>query len=582
MLSADSATFEQHLKSRSAEISSAISQLFARPSESIPEVSELQGRIAHLLAVEKGHIVELEKSREEKFQLEERLEGASLRYLVAEKKLDRVKSATVAKLERQIAAGGGVFGAESAQADNDVKMENTDVDVAAAETARKEAVAASCKQKEQLDALEAANEKLTKEVTTLNVKMTHLTDDDYAKTDLFKHLKSQHEDVIKRINDLEATNVKLREEAEKLQAERTAYRVQLELESQAAVSEKGAQLRQAESDLTRIRTVRDELVSDVAMRKAAQNQDRLSVNQIKELAASKEDRVKALESEVERLGSLLNGSDFPPPTSPDVEAIPLEELRNRYATIERQYSMLKNELQSMGNAYKKASALANQKVGDLSALEDKAARLVAEKSKADQKYFGAMREKEARDQEFRTSRAQNAKSSEIVAQLKEAEAASRALLVNLEKQLAETKDAFSSMTGQHRKSQQEAAEQQIKLQGLEAQIDELKKSLGVKDNSINSISSTHRKAEVEIEALKVRLAESEKSVQSWQKKGLGNQSQEYEALRVRLFPSKAHLLFADHALEPDLLRNLQSEHQRHLHQSLRASFLSGMRQDSSR
>lgn len=497
-------------------------------------MSELQGRVAHLLAVEKGYIVELEKSREEKLQLEERLEGASLRYLVAEKKLDRVKSATVAKLERQIAAGGGVFGAEIIQADNDAKMENADVDVTAAETARKEAVAASCKQKEQLEALEAANEKLTKELTTLNAKMTHLTDDDYAKTDLFKHLKSQHEDVIKRINDLEATNVKLREEAEKLQAERTAYRVQLDLESQLAISDKGAQLQQAESDLARIRTARDELVSDVAMRKAAQNQEKLSVNQIKELAASKEDRVKALESEVERLGSLLNEPKSLSPTSPDVEVTPLDELRNRYATIKRQYSMLKNELQSMGDAYKKASALANQKVSDLSAIDDKAARLVAEKSKADQKYFGAMREKEARDQEFRASRAQNAKSSEIVSQLKEAEAASRALLVNLEKQLAETKDALSSVTSQHRKSQQEAAERQVKLQGLEAQADELKKSLAIKDRSVGSISSTHRKAEVEIEALRVRLIETEKSVQSWQKKGLGNQSQEYEALRVRI------------------------------------------------
>lgn len=53
------------------------------------------------MAEEKATIVELEKALSERQQFEEQLEAASLRYMMAEKKLDRARSMTVAKLEKQ-------------------------------------------------------------------------------------------------------------------------------------------------------------------------------------------------------------------------------------------------------------------------------------------------------------------------------------------------------------------------------------------------------------------------------------------------------------------------------------------------
>jgi len=542
LLTADLPIFSEHLKSRSAAISSTISELFSRSTATSPEVSELQGRIAQLLAAEKGHITELERTRLERDEYIDRLEKASLRYMLAEKRLDRSKSATVAKLEKQAifgggnalgsGLGGGNEGSGSGQDDSmNIKSENGD-DLFEAEEARKEAVAASAKQKEQFEALEAENKKLTTQVMTSNNRLSRLTDEDYSRTDLFKHLKSQHEDVIKRINNLEATNVQLREEAEKLQAERTAFRLQLENESQAALAEKEAHLAQAENDLARIRTARDELIADVSMRKASQNQEKASIEQIKELANAKEERIKALESQIERLGAQIgqpNGVASPESILEDLSA---DELHSRYANLERQYKMLSQELRSMGTAYTKASTLASQKLSNLSALEEKVTRLGAEKSKADQKYFAAMKSKEARDQEVRTLRAQNSKSSDIVSQLKDSEASFRALNINLEKHVAELKESLTAMTNQHRTCQQHVNERNIVLEGFKAQVEDLKKSLLAKDSSASTVSSAHRKAEVEIEQLKVRVEETQKSLESWKTKGLGNQSSEYEMLRV--------------------------------------------------
>ena len=538
LLAADSPAFNAHLKSRSTEITSAISKLFARATASVPEVSRLQGRIAELLTAEKGHIVELEKSRLEKDKLVERLEDASLRYMLAEKKLDRSKSVTVAKLEKQAISGGrnetgsGLGGAqESTNGHVDPKPDNSE-EIVEVEEARKEAVAASAKRKEQLESLEAENEKLSSQVTTLSNRLTHLSDDDYSRTDLFKLLKSQHEDVIRRINNLEATNVQLREEAEKLHAERTAYRIQMEKESGTAISELEAQLVQAENDLARVRTGRDELITEVTIRKTAQSQERISIDQVKELANAKEERIKALESEVARLKLQTGQSAELPSRSPTVGDLSPEELRSSYSSLEKQYSLLNNELQSMGTAFRKASTLASQKLSNAVALEEKVQRLSAEKSKADQKYFAAMKAKEAREQEVRTLRAQNSKSSEMVSSLKDSEAANRAVQVNLEKQIAEIKESLATVESKYRTSQQQMSERNISLEGFKVQVEELKKNLEAKD-AANSVTTTaYRKAEVEIETLRVRLEETKKSLDSWKSKGLGNQSNEYEALRV--------------------------------------------------
>lgn len=362
---------------------------------------------------------------------------------------------------------------------------------------------------------------------------SRLTDDDYAHTDLFKQLKSQYDDVVTRINHLEATNVQLREEAAKFRSERTAYRNQVDEEAQNAIAEKEMQLMRAETDLARIRNARDELLADQQMRKAAQEQEKTAATKVQELADAGQARITALESEVQRLRMEL---DKEKSTSKSVDEIPIEELRAKFSNLERQFSMLNTELSSMQVACKKYSSLASQKVTDFSALEEKVARLIAEKSKADQKYFAAMKSKEARDVEVRTLRMQNAKTSDIVSQLKESEAATRSLLANMEKQVSETKDALNSMMNKNYAAQQQVTEKNITIEGLNRQVAELKALSASKDSTLASASSACRQAETEVEGLKVTLADTKKSLENWKNKSLGNSSSEYEMLRVWLYP----------------------------------------------
>jgi E3 ubiquitin-protein ligase BRE1 len=345
---------------------------------------------------------------------------------------------------------------------------------------------------------------------------------------LFKHLRSQYDDVVKRINHLEATNVQLREEAEKYRSERTAYKMQLENETSSTIAEKEAQLMRAETDLARIRNARDELLADQQMRKAAQDQEKTSGLKLQELADAREARITALESESQRLRLQIEGSK----SDENINEMPLEELRAKYTSLERQYAMLNTELTSMQSAYKKFATLASQKVTDFGAMEEKVARLTAEKSKADQKFFAAMKSKEARDVEVRTLRMQSSKTSDIVSQLKESEANTRSLVSNMDKHASEMREALNAAMAKQRAIQQQLTESNILTEGLKHQVSELKALSVSKDSTLGSTNSSLRQAETEVAGLKQSLSDTKKSLDSWKTKSLGNSSSEYEMLRV--------------------------------------------------
>lgn len=529
LLFSDQAQFEDHLSSRSKDIRSVISRLFGRSRSFTPDVVELQKRISQLLAAEKEHAAELERVREEKDELESRLENASLRYMVAEKKIDRAKSTTVAKLEKQALLGG----MKPVEEVGSVKKEETTTngvtdnseELADMEREFNKVSAASEKQKLQLEKLQEENSRLTTQITELTVKSSTLTDDDYAKTELFKQFKAQHEDVIRKANDLEAKVNPLLQENQKLQSERTIFQNQLDADSRAVAAEKDQHLGICDANLLRIRAERDNLLADQSIKKATIDQDRDAVRKTRELNSALEDRINALESANDRL-NLQPGMEV---DVSELDSLSVEDLRARYHALDQKYNLLNGELTSMSSAFQKTSKLAGQKISELGSLEEKVQRLSAEKAKADQKYFAAMKSKETREGEVRTLRMQNNKSSEIMAQLRDAETSARALIANLEKQLVEAKDAHTIKTTDHRTLQHQKSLQDSEITRLTTQLAELKQHLTSKDTQLSTISSSCRAAEIEVAELQSTLKDTRRTLESWKSKS--GQSEQYEMLR---------------------------------------------------
>nr|POE56731.1 e3 ubiquitin-protein ligase bre1 [Quercus suber] len=505
--------FSEHLKARSANISSAIVDLFGRLPSASPDVEALRKQLNDLLANEKQHQVELRTALDQQQSLEERLEHASYRYMSAEKKLDRVRSAQIQKLERQATAGGGEAASPTVgKKGGTPKVENFEVNgdhtngtaSAELEADRNAAIVAAEKQKSQLEEIEVENERLTNELSAARTKLVSLSDDDYAATLLFKGLRSQYDDVIKRVNDLEATNVQLREEAQKLHAERTAYRVLVDEENRVQISETEASTARAETDLARIRNGRDEVLAELNIRKSGDDNRKASANSARELAEARDAKIKALESHVDRL-QLQLGDTEPSGNTTNLDDLDLEALKLKARTLEAQYNLLSNELPSMELAWKKTQALASKKVEKETLDEERFAQLTAEKSKAEQKYFAAMKAKDMREGEFRALKSQNARSSEIITQMKETESKTRELVVNQERQIAETKESLSKLQLLYRSSESKSKEAGITNESHKKQIDDLTTIISTKDKEILAAAKRKREAEEEAEKCKSRL-----------------------------------------------------------------------------
>ena len=171
----------------------------------------------------------------------------------------------------------------------------------------------------------------------------------------------------------------------------------------------------------------------------------------------------------------------------------------------------------METAWKKTQSLAAKKITEVANSEELVTKLNAEKSKAEQKYFAAMKAKDAKEAELRVLKSQNARSSEIVSQLKDADSKTRELVISLERQIAEAKDGLTKLEHQQRAVDQKHKEATTLAEGLKKQIEELNTLATAKDKDCLAASKARREAEDALEQLKVRLEETKKSFEALRK-----------------------------------------------------------------
>lgn len=537
--------FHKHLQDKEKPILAKAEALISRVASQRGEIPEeartLETQIARLKAAEKELLLKLDRLTSEKDQISEQLNTATLRYFKAEKRLDRAKSLQVHRMEQQ--AHQKTKGSATAEQPDSTKSESAEANGSGAELLLKyeEATATAAKHKEQLQSILAEIKSLQDENSTLKAKRDSLTEEDFIGTDVCKQLQGQSEDLIKRINNLEATNRQLREEAEKLQAERSTWRTQLEAEAQQVTQDLEADVMSRDLDLTRVRSARDEILAENTQRKASMEQEKAALDHLKELLSAKEDRILSLEHQLSRLDG-TEATDAHDHN--EVDKLTHDELKVRFLKLELDFKSINQELPSIEKAYKKMKDLATKKVMDFAALEERNSILIAEKSKADQKYFAARKDADTRNNEIRSLRHQNSKSAEIIAQLKDMETQTRSLLGNLEKQMADLRQTNTSLVNENKKlegASNDALRRAESLGKTVASLDALVKS---KDSELANLRERSMTNESEAEKYKVRLDHMQKDRDSWKKKVLSNSSEEEDMLRVSHEPVCQWLVIA--------------------------------------
>jgi E3 ubiquitin-protein ligase BRE1 len=528
--------FHAYLGSRAEEIKSVLSNLLRSRSPREPQVQELEDKLRAVLARQEVLVREIDQYAKENTKLEEQINTATRRYLLAEKKYDRAKSAVVQKMEQKAIQSSDASSATNhASAEGTAEVNGTVPLNEELISERDMAMATSEKRKEQIELLEAEKVKLSNELTETKARLHALGDDDYAKTELFKAMKVQHEEIVNRINDLTAKNVELREEAQKLQAERTAFRAKLEEEQRALSMENGEQNAVLERDLVRIRNQRDEQMAAIKMLQAGQPQHDLQ--HLRQLYSANEDRIKALEQEVERLKAKIDDEDAGNLAEADMSP---ESMREKIASLEKQLAILNKELPLMESAYSKANATANKKIEELIEHENIVAMLKGDKEKATQKFFNACKTIETQKLEIRALRAQNSKSAEIITQLKEAQNASRLYAQNADKQLAEVQANIGAVTIQLQEAQEHGNKHAHLTARMNASIGDMKALAIQKDTQCAAAEKAQRQADVKVEELQAKLDEANRQNKILKAKADGNMSEVDKNMRVSSLRTKVN------------------------------------------
>lgn len=315
----------------------------------------------------------------------------------------------------------------------------------------------------------------------LQLDLHRIPDDRTRETSLYRDLHGHFTHAQQELERLQASMGALEAENVDLREKRAEYQQTAEEEATAAANGLRDQLKARDADVSRLRAQRDELTGDLSERKQREGVKISQIEEVKQLAASKDKRIETLKSEVRRLqmslashrgdSALVESLRAQGATDEDTEMIAslqtrlkaatdtsedlqrqmdarasspsetdllakvsalqqeldqlkgilqdattsedasekvkgqqqrIEQLQSELTAANESTNALCDEVEKLSKAYSDMDQQASSKVMDLSKMEDKVLRLTTEKAKADNKYFAAMRAKDALENDRRT------------------------------------------------------------------------------------------------------------------------------------------------------------------------------------
>ncbi|KAK9480508.1 BRE1 E3 ubiquitin ligase-domain-containing protein [Lipomyces japonicus] len=497
--------YSNHLSSKRDRILNSLTPLFSNlaPTKSNDDNVKLKESLSEFTLQLKIAQAENERLQDERQDIERRLTDATFKFMSAEKKLDRLKSSTLAKIERSTVSAPAIKRENST--DDKAPVENGTPEVAESIVikAQEEAEAVVHKQKEEINELQSKVISLSDAVSKLNIRLSSLSEEDLAESHTYKQLILKADELALKVTHLEGLNEILKSDNEKMNAERTEFRETVSTEYKTLMDDLQAQLKRAEEDLIRIRAARDDLLHDQNVRKLKEEQRWSAVTEATELSESRAARIASLELQVQRFKTELKLSSENSKEATSDESP--EELIKRVEKLQKQNASLSSELESFESAYLQAQKQNSKRVSEVIEREDKLNRLIAEKGKAEQKYFGAMRAKEAILAENKLLKAQTVKSAEVIQQLRDAEKSVTQKVVLLEKQVAELENVRLTYQKQFHDSDRKLNENNANVDGLKAKIAKMDSELQAWSQNVQKESDLRRDAQEQVERLKIEV-----------------------------------------------------------------------------
>lgn len=293
------------------------------------------------------------------------------------------------------------------------------------------------------------------------------------------HPKIQDRDtLLERIQHLSKENEKfsqvnedLLSKFQELSREKEIYTGKLTQELQAAQDTLKKHNATLEKDLVRIRTARDELLSKVAI----------------------------LEAEVKK-SSMLNDLK----SAIDILKDQWNRLETRSSNEAQPQDALMKELQDLEIAFKELSNITHKKYSEYLNQESVISKFSVEKTKADQKYFAAMRSKDSILVENKNLSKSLTKSNDLISQMKDSDKLLQQKIGNLNKQLQLSQGNEKRLIDSNKSTT-------LKLMDMNSELSKMKKALDLsrEENHKNIAELTQvqtqlQNSELELKSLKIK------------------------------------------------------------------------------
>lgn len=336
------------------------------------------------------------------------------------------------------------------------------------------------------------------ETTNLELRLMNLTEDDLQRSSL-------HRALVERVETLERSN----SESQRKDATLVAKVAQLEsvektceddfnaivLEEKKALQ---SQLEKSEADLARIRNIRDELTSKVEVMSS----------QLKHTKVH-EELTKTIDAQREEIAALK--------TAKRAELAKYADEKGDVASLKAQNEALLEELKDIEAAFNNAQDQLKKKNAAAVAHEAVVTKLSLEKSRADQKYFGAMRAKDAISNEMKTLRVQSARGQELVAQLKEFEKAAQAKMRALDVVVANLKTVSAEKTREIEALKGRSLEFAKQIEVMKKTCDTFSNDKKIALAKIQELEEAGKTLKRQIETLKTKVGSQEKLISKYRK-----------------------------------------------------------------
>lgn len=193
------------------------------------------------------------------------------------------------------------------------------------------------------------------------------------------------------------------------------------------------QLKARDADIVRLRGQRDELNAELLERRARETVKFQQADEVKALLAAREERIAALQLETQRLQQEAASRAAADEGGAGDAAEPLLKKLN---AANASSAALCDEIDRLSAAYDQLDKQASQRVSQVERLEEKILRLTTEKAKADNKYFAAMRAKDALEAEMRALARSAERQAKVMERFQDTEKGLQLQLTQAEKEMS--------------------------------------------------------------------------------------------------------------------------------------------------